>query len=100
MDAVQDNPALRRFELHTQGVTAFLTYIREPGVLTLVHEEVPPEASGKGIGSALAKGALELIRARGEKVIPRCPFVAVYMQRHKETQDLLADPAYFEKLRD
>lgn len=97
MDAVQDNQALRRFEMHTQGVVAFITYIRESDVLSLVHEEVPEEASGKGIGSALAKGALELIRSRGEKVIPLCPFIAAYMLRHKETQDLLADPAYFHK---
>lgn len=97
MDSVQDNQASRRFELHTQGILAFMTYIRDAKVLTLVHEEVPPEASGKGIGSALAKGALELIRSRGEKVIPVCPFVAAYMLRHKETQDLLADPSYFQK---
>ena len=97
MEVVQDNPATSRFELHTQGITAFISYAREDGVLTLVHEEVPKEASGKGIGSALVKGALELIRSRGEKVIPVCPFVGAYMLRHKETQDLLADPAYFEK---
>ena len=97
MDSVQDNQARNRFELHTQGIVAFMDYIRESKVLTLTHEEVPPEASGKGIGSALVKGTLELIRSRGEKVIPVCPFVAAYMLRHKETQDLLADPAYFEK---
>jgi len=97
MDAVQDNPALRRFELRTDGITAFITYTRDGDVLSLIHEEVPKEASGKGIGSTLAKGALDLIRSRGEKVIPVCPFVAAYMLRHKETQDLLADPAYFEK---
>jgi uncharacterized protein len=97
MGTVRDNTAASRYELRTEGIIAFITYTCEPGVITLVHEEVPKEASGKGIGSALAKGALELIRSRGEKVIPACPFVAVYMLRHKETQDLLADPAYFEK---
>ena len=97
MDTVQDNQALRRFELRTDGITAFITYTREADVLSLVHEEVPKEASGRGIGSALAKGALELIRSRGEKVVPVCPFVAAYMLRHKETQDLLADPAYLDK---
>ncbi|HEV7165404.1 MAG TPA: GNAT family N-acetyltransferase [Gammaproteobacteria bacterium] len=96
MDAVQDNQAKNRFELHTAGITAFITYIKEGKVYSLVHEEVPEEASGKGIGSALAKGALDLLRSRGEKVIPRCPFIAAYMLRHKETQDLLADPAYFD----
>ena len=94
---VRDNTAASRFELETEGVTAFISYTRAGDILTLVHEEVPKEASGKGIGSALAKAVLELIRSRGEKVIPVCPFVAAYMLRHKETQDLLADPAYLQK---
>ena len=98
MDAVRDNTASGRFELQTEGITAFITYTRDAGVVTLVHEEVPKEASGKGVGSALTKGALELIRSRGEKVTPLCPFVAAYMLKHRETRDLLADPAYFEKL--
>ena len=97
MGPVRDNAAATRFELEADGIIAFLTYTRESNVLTLVHEEVPKEASGKGLGSALAKGALELIRTRGEKVIPVCPFVAAYMLKHRETRDLLADPAYFEK---
>ena len=71
MAEVRDNAAAGRFELEAEGVTAFITYTREAGVITLVHEEVPKEASGKGLGSALAKGALELIRSRGEKVIPQ-----------------------------
>ena len=97
MGTVRDNTAASRFELEAEGVTAFITYTRGPGAITLVHEEVPKEASGKGLGSALAKGALELIGSRGEKVIPACPFVAAYMLRHKETQRLLADPDYFHK---
>ena|SRR5690242_13259343 len=97
MDTVRDNTALSRFEMDAAGVTAFITYTRDGSVLTLVHEEVPKEASGKGIGSALAKATLDLIRSRGEKVIPVCPFVAAYMLKHRETQALLADPAYFEK---
>ena len=97
MGPVRDNSAASRFELDAEGITAFISYTRQGNALTLVHEEVPKEASGKGLGSALAKGALELIRARGEKVIPVCPFVAAYMLKHKETQDLLADPAFFEK---
>lgn len=97
MGEVRDNTAANRFELEADGITAFITYTRAGNALTLVHEEVPKEASGKGIGSALAKGTLELIRSRGEKVIPQCPFVAAYMLRHKDSRDLLADPAYFEK---
>jgi uncharacterized protein len=93
-DAVRDNLELQRFELERDGVTAYSTYTREAEVITVVHTRVPPEASGKGLGTALVKGVLELIRARKQKIIPVCPFVAAYMRRHQETQDLLADPNY------
>lgn len=97
MEPVRDNPGLSRFEMQAEGATSFISYTREGEVLSLNHEEVPEALSGKGLGTALAKGALELMRSRGEKVVPRCPFIAAYMLRHKDTQDLLADPDYFKK---
>ncbi|HVC29433.1 MAG TPA: N-acetyltransferase [Gammaproteobacteria bacterium] len=45
---------------------------------------------------ALAHGVLDIARGNGDKVIPKCPFVAANMRHHKETQDLLADPTYLE----
>jgi hypothetical protein len=58
-------------------------------VITLVHTEVPPALEGKGIGSALVRGVLDLVRGRGLKVVATCPFVAAYMGRHPEYNDLL-----------
>jgi uncharacterized protein len=94
--AISDNKQLSRYELETDGKIAFVIYTRSPGVITLVHEEVPKELSGHGVGAALARGVLDIARANGDKVIPRCPFIAAYMRRHKETQDLLADSAYLD----
>jgi uncharacterized protein len=90
---VHDNKNLHRFELTIGGVTAFSEYTREPGVVTFVHTEVPEALSGKGVGSALARGALDLVRARGEKVIAHCPFIAAFIKKHAEYQDLLAEKA-------
>ncbi|HZF16672.1 MAG TPA: GNAT family N-acetyltransferase [Steroidobacteraceae bacterium] len=87
---VRDNPARNRFELELGGGVAFLTYSVAAGVRTLLHAEVPPELEGRGHGSALVKGTLDLIRASGEKVIPRCPFVDAYMRRHPAYEDLRA----------
>ena len=89
---VRDNGAAQRYEMDIAAKSAFITYRRSPGVVTLVHAEVPPELSGQGIGSQLVNGALELVRAQGCKVVPHCPFVANYMKKHAEFQDLLADP--------
>jgi predicted GNAT family acetyltransferase len=88
--AVHDNPALGRFELETDGHTACLYYRLEPGAITLVHTEVPPALGGRGVGSTLVRGALDAIRAKGLKVIATCPFVAAYMGKHQEFNDLTA----------
>jgi hypothetical protein len=88
--SVRDNAAQHRFELETDGHTASLYYRLEPGVITLVHTEVPPALGGRGVGSTLARGTLDAIRAQGLKVIAKCPFVAAYMGKHPEFNDLVA----------
>jgi len=54
---------------------------------------VPPELGGKGIGSKLIRGALDQVRLDGLKVIPECPFVKAFIEKHADYQDLLAGPA-------
>ena len=89
MSAVRANAVLHRFELEVDGVIAFSVYRRSAGVVTFIHTEVPEALAGKGVGSKLAQGALEMVRARGEKVIAECPFIAAYIKKHPELQDLL-----------
>jgi hypothetical protein len=88
--AVRDNAALKRFELEVEGKTASLYYRLEPGVISLVHTEVPPALEGRGIGSTLVRGTLEAIRQKGLKVVVKCPFVSAWMGRHPEFNDLIA----------
>lgn len=90
VSTVRDNPALSRFELDANGVTAFANYQLGDGVVTISHTETPTEARGQGIASKLVAGALDIIRGRGLKVIPRCAFVRAYMAKHPEARDLLA----------
>jgi hypothetical protein len=89
MSTVRDNAALHRFEIEVDGVTAFSVYRRSVGVVTFIHTEVPEALAGKGVGSKLVQGALDMVRARGEKVIAECPFIAAYIKKHSELQDLL-----------
>jgi predicted GNAT family acetyltransferase len=86
---VRDNRPLNRFELDVDGETAVAYYRHEPGVITLTHTEVPSAIGGRGVGSELVRGALELIRAQGLKVVPKCPFVGAFMAKHREFDDLL-----------
>jgi len=87
-NAVRDNAERHRFELDADGHVAFSNYKRDGGTLTIMHTEVPKELSGKGIGSALVRGLLDIARAQGLKVVPLCPFVAGYIAKHPEYADL------------
>jgi len=88
---VVDNAPRSRFELELGGDTAVLNYTRRGQVLSLDHAGVPAAFEGRGVGSRLVAEALELVRSRGERVIPRCSFVVAYMHRHREFDDLRAD---------
>lgn len=92
---VVDNPAELRYELLVDGRRAgFIAYRTEPGVVVLVHTDIDPAVEGRGLGSVLAAGALDDLRARELRVVPLCPFVAAYIRRHPEYGDLVvADPA-------
>ena len=60
--------------------------------MTLTHTEVPEELASHGIGTRLVREVLDLVRADGDKVIPRCSFIVAYLRKHKELQELLSDP--------
>jgi len=88
-DAVRNNPAQKRYQLEAEGHIAATYYELSDGIITFVHTEVPPELGGKGVGSKLIKGALDQVRAAGLKVVPQCPFVKAYIEKHSEYADLL-----------
>lgn len=89
---VRNNRQEGRFELHLEGGwTAYVEYEEaQEGVLALTHTEVPAELEGKGVGGALVKGVLELVRGENLKIAPTCRFVLVYLRRHPEYQELVA----------
>ena len=79
-----------RYEARVDGTLAgVLEYQLHEGWIVLVHTEVQPAFEGRGIGSRLAKSALEDARARGLAVTPQCPFVLGYIKRHREYRDLI-----------
>ena len=88
MAAVRDNRDQNRFELDTEGGLAFANYRRTPAAVIITHTETPRALRGRGIASELVKGAMELIRADGGKVIAGCGFVVNYLDKHPEYADL------------
>jgi uncharacterized protein len=88
---VEDNPAKQRFEIFLNDALAgFVIYELEPGVITFIHTEVDPRFDGHGLGGRLVSRALDSARERGLLVVPVCPFVKSYIERHPDYADLLA----------
>ena len=90
MEIVRDNKAEHEFELVVDGHRAVAAYQLEGDTIVFTHTIVPKAIEGRGVASRLIRGALDQVRDRGLKVIPQCPFVAAYIKRHPDTQDLLA----------
>jgi predicted GNAT family acetyltransferase len=87
-----DNPDKHRFELRKAGeVAAIAEYQLLPGAVKFIHTEVWPRFEGQGLGSKLAKAALDDVRRRGLEAIPQCPFIAGYIRKHPEYLDLVAE---------
>ena len=86
---VRQNEKEERFESDVDGGLAYVEYIIDGDEITFTHTEVPKEAEGKGIAGKLVAGALAFARGAGMRVIPQCPYVAAYMKRHREYDDIL-----------
>jgi uncharacterized protein len=89
MTGVRDNKAQNRFELGVEGGVAFANYRVTPSTVIITHTETPRALRGRGIASELVRGALELIRADGLKVVAGCGFVVDYLSKHPEYADLV-----------
>src|SRR5271155_4987139 len=88
MNRVRDNKSRSRFELDVEGTMAFANYRLTPDAVIITHTETPRALRGRGIASELVRGALQLIRADGLKVVAGCGFVVDYLAKHPEYADL------------
>jgi uncharacterized protein len=87
---VVDDAAAHRFEIRVDGAVAgFAEYRRRGGSVAFTHTVVEDAFEGRGLGSVLARGALDAVRAEGSTVLPFCPFIRSWMQRHPEYTDLV-----------
>ena len=87
---VRDDPQRFRYEILVDGeVVGFVQYNMRGGRLILVHTEVDEARQVKGFATALVRGALDDIRRRGLQIVPVCPFVERFVERHPEYDDLV-----------
>ncbi|TDR85462.1 GNAT family N-acetyltransferase [Enterovirga rhinocerotis] len=86
---VVDNPDRNRFELRVGEALAVAEYRLDGDRVVLTHTEVPPELSGQGVGSRLARGVFDSIRASGRRIVTECEFMAAFAKRHPENADIV-----------
>ena len=88
---VTRNADQRRYEAFAGGtaLAGFVDYreTREPVVL--IHTEVDLSFAGRGVGSALARAALDDLRDRRLKAVVTCPFINIWLRRHHDYIDVL-----------
>jgi predicted GNAT family acetyltransferase len=86
-----DNAEASQYEILLDGESVgYASYYHSTDQVLLPHAEVRGELNGQGIGSMLARGALDDIRRQGLHAVPLCPFIVEYVDRHPEYQDLIA----------
>lgn len=90
---VRDNHEQHRYEAYVGSALAgFTTYHSQPGLVTILHTEIERPFEGQGIGSELVLRVLDDIRGKGARVLPVCPFVLAFLQRHPQYDDLVWKP--------
>jgi predicted GNAT family acetyltransferase len=88
---VTDDPDRHRYVITVDGVErGAAVYRRFDERWLFVHTEIDPAFDGRGLGSRLARAALDDVAARGGRVVPLCPFIAGWIERHPE-YDALVD---------
>ncbi|GHC85100.1 N-acetyltransferase [Nocardiopsis terrae] len=87
---VTDVPDNRRYEVRADGeVAGYAEYILTDDLITFTHTEIDPAFEGRGMGSVLVREALDDVRGRELAVLPLCPFVKGWIERHRDYADLV-----------
>ncbi|MET7748360.1 GNAT family N-acetyltransferase [Micromonospora sp. NPDC005367] len=88
---VTDVPERDRFEARdeTGALAGLVTYQLTGTIIAYTHTEVDPAFEGQGVGATLARAVMDDARARGRTVVPICPFLAKWLTRHTEYDDIV-----------
>ena len=90
---VSNAPEQNRYEIRDgDRVLGLAAYELRGDTIVFTHTEVDPDAGEDGLGSSLVRAALDDVRGKGWSVVPQCPFVRGWIERHQDYADLVADP--------
>lgn len=90
---IEDRPGRSRYVLTLgEREAGFAEYVRQPGRTTFTHTVVDPEFEGRGLGSRLVRFVVEEAIARGDHVVPVCPFTRAWLRKHPEYASRVEEP--------
>jgi predicted GNAT family acetyltransferase len=86
-------PEKHRYEIRDGGKAVGAAHYRpEPGRVVFTHTKVSDAYAGQGLGAVLVRAAVDDVRASGLRIVPVCPFVAAFLRRHREYDDVVDPP--------
>ncbi len=88
---VTRNEERSRYEARVEGeVAGFAEYELDTDRIVFTHTVVKDEYEGKGVGSSLARKALDDVRSDGgRRVVPQCKFIKAWIEKHPDYEDLV-----------
>ena len=98
---IRNDPDRERYVAEVNGDTAAYTvyHIRHGDIYFFVHTEIEEKYQGQGIARRLVREALDDVRAKGSTIVPLCPYVAAFIAKNPEYDDLV-DHVIFDRISD
>ena len=91
---VERDDEANRYEMFVgDALAGYVEYHLRPGRIVFIHTIIDPDFEGQGLGTRLARYVLDDAVARGERIVPRCPFIAAYLRRHSGWEEFVDWPA-------
>ena len=88
---ISDDPGESRFEIRLgDELVGFAVYDRRPGEIAFTHTKIDPSFEGRGLAGRLIAAALDSAREEGLTVLPVCPFVREFIDKHRDYVSLVA----------
>ena len=89
---VTDVPERERFEARDDAgqLAGVLTYQLTGAIIAFTHTKVEAGFADQDAGARLARAAMDDARDRGRTVVPLCPLLGEWLEKHPEYDKLVA----------
>lgn len=83
-----------RFEITSDdAVAGFTQFLDRDGRRIFFHTEIGEEFGGQGLAAIVVEQAVAATREEGQTIVPVCPYVAKWLTKHPEHEDVTSKPS-------